>query len=49
LNKKIQAKSAEVKTSMKISNSDMEKIEQLKDKVNKAYNEIEKAKVEEGK
>ncbi len=34
---------------MKISNSDMEKIEQLKDKVNKAYNEIEKAKVEEGK
>lgn len=34
---------------MKISNADMEKIEQLKDKVNKAYSEIEKAKVEEGK
>jgi hypothetical protein len=34
---------------MKMSTSDMERIEQLKDKANKGYNDIEWAKVDEGK
>jgi hypothetical protein len=49
LNKKISSKAQEVKHSLKISNDDMEKIEQLKEKVNKTYSEIEKMKVEEGR